>query len=174
MLKSARLSPAKATISCSRRVIAPLTRIPKPSLYAGQKARRNRRAPLRPTPEFKAEAVRQVVERAIYLVRDEKIILDQDLAALYEVETKALVQGVAMLSGVLRSERAVSVNIEIMRAFVRLRRLLLTHEVLAKKLASIERKYDEQFKVIFDAIRTIMAPEAPSKHRRIGFRPRKD
>lgn len=76
-----------------------------------------------------------------------------------------------MLSGVLRSKRAVAVNIEIMRAFVRLRRLLLTQEALAKKLASIELKYDTQFKVVFDAIRKIMAPEVPSKLRRIGFRP---
>jgi hypothetical protein len=79
-----------------------------------------------------------------------------------------------MLSGILRSDRAVAVNIEIMRTFVRLRGLLLAHEALAKKLASIERKYDKQFKVVFDAIRQIMAPDPPSKQRRIGFRPRND
>jgi hypothetical protein len=78
-------------------------------------------------------------------------------------------QGVAMLSSVLRSKRAVKVNIEIMRAFVRLRRMLSTHEDLARKLASLERKYDTQFKVVFDAIRELMKPPDPPK-RQIGFR----
>jgi DNA-binding PadR family transcriptional regulator len=78
-------------------------------------------------------------------------------------------QGVAMLSSVLRSPRAVRVNIEIMRAFVRLRRMLSTHEDLARKLASLERKYDTQFKVVFDAIRELMKPPDPPK-RQIGFR----
>lgn len=77
-------------------------------------------------------------------------------------------QGVAMLSSVLRSKRAVRVNIEIMRAFVRLRRLLASNEELARKLAALERKYDAQFKVVFDAIRELMAPPTP-KRRRIGF-----
>jgi hypothetical protein len=77
-------------------------------------------------------------------------------------------QGVAMLSSVLRSERAVIVNVEVMRAFVRLRAMLAGHEDLARKLAALERKYDAQFKVVFDAIRDLMAP--PSKPRRpIGF-----
>ena len=67
-------------------------------------------------------------------------------------------QGVAMLSSVLRSPRAVAVNIEIMRAFVRLRRMLATHADLAHKLDTLERKYDAQFKVVFDAIRQLMAP----------------
>lgn len=79
-------------------------------------------------------------------------------------------QGVAMLSSVLRSPRAVRVNIEIMRAFVRLRQLIGSHEQLARKLASLERKYDQQFKVVFDAIRELMAPSEPKKSRRIGFR----
>ncbi len=77
-------------------------------------------------------------------------------------------QGVAMLSSVLRSKRAVRVNIEIMRAFVRLRRLLASNEELARKLALLENKYDAQFKVVFDAIRELMSPPGP-KHRRIGF-----
>lgn len=80
-------------------------------------------------------------------------------------------QGVAMLSGVLRSERAVAVNVEIMQTFVRLRRLLLSQEEMARKLSALERRYDQQFKVVFDAIRQIMAPEIPPKSRRIGFRP---
>jgi hypothetical protein len=78
-------------------------------------------------------------------------------------------QGVAMLSSVLRSERAVKVNIEIMRTFVKLRRLLATHEDLARKLDALERKYDRQFKVVFDAIRELMAPPDPKPRRRIGF-----
>lgn len=80
-------------------------------------------------------------------------------------------QGVAMLSGVLQSDRAVGVNIEIMRAFVRLRQLLATHEDLARKLAALERKYDAQFKAVFGAIRALMTPPAPKKKRPIGFGP---
>jgi hypothetical protein len=157
------------------------------------------------------------IEQAILLIRSQKVMLDADLAALYEVQTKQLVravkrnvsrfpidfmfqltedefenlrcqigtssqwggrryppyafteQGVAMLSSVLRSERAVQVNIEIMRAFVRLRRILASHADLARKLESLERKYDTQFKVVFDAIRQLMIPPAP-KRRPIGFR----
>ena len=67
-------------------------------------------------------------------------------------------QGVAMLSSVLRSKRAVMVNIEIMRAFVRLRQILGAHADLARKLAALERKYDSQFKAVFDAIRELMTP----------------
>jgi hypothetical protein len=77
-------------------------------------------------------------------------------------------QGVAMLSSVLRSPRAVQVNIEIMRAFVRLRRMLQENVDLARKLAALERKYDSQFKVVFDAIRELMKPPEFTP-RRIGF-----
>ena len=77
-------------------------------------------------------------------------------------------QGVAMLSGVLRSKRAVHVNIEIMRAFVRLREMLAAHKGLAKKLEELEKKYDTQFKVVFDAIRQLMTPP-DGKKRKIGF-----
>ena len=73
-----------------------------------------------------------------------------------------------MLSSVLRSERAVQVNIEIMRAFVRLRQLLASHEDLARRLDELEQQYDEQFKVVFEAIRQLMAPPARSQ-RQIGF-----
>jgi hypothetical protein len=77
-------------------------------------------------------------------------------------------QGVAMLSSVLRSPSAVQVNIAIMRAFVRLREMLLTNAELARKLADLEAKYDDQFKLVFDAIRELMIP--PEKpRRRIGF-----
>jgi hypothetical protein len=79
-------------------------------------------------------------------------------------------QGVAMLSSVLRSPRAIQVNIEIMRAFVNLRRMLATHADLARKLAALEMKYDIQFKAVFDAIRQLMAPSSPTPRRqRIGF-----
>jgi hypothetical protein len=77
-------------------------------------------------------------------------------------------QGVAMLSSVLRSNRAVQVNIEIMRAFVRLRQMLSSHKDLERRLVALEREYDEQFRVVFDAIRILMAaPDKPPK--RIGF-----
>jgi len=143
-------------------------------------------------------------------------MLDADLAALYGVETKALVravkrnadrfpedfmfqlnpqefdnlrcqigtssswggrrhaphafteQGVAMLSSVLRSKRAVQVNVEIMRTFVRLRRILADNAGPARRLDDLEKKYDVQFKAVFDAIRSLMQPPAPKK-KRIGF-----
>ena len=77
-------------------------------------------------------------------------------------------QGVAMLSSVLRSQRAVYVNIAIMRAFVRLRQVLASHSHLAKKLDELEEKYDTQFTVVFEAIRELMTPRSFAK-RRIGF-----
>jgi hypothetical protein len=78
-------------------------------------------------------------------------------------------QGVAMLSSVLRSPRAIAVNIEIMRAFVQLRRLLDSNAELARKVAELERKYDGKFKAVFEAIRQLMAPSATAG-KRIGFR----
>ncbi len=77
-------------------------------------------------------------------------------------------QGVAMLSGVLHSKRAIQVNVEIMRTFVRLRQLLASNAQLARKLEALEKKYDAQFKVVFDAIRQLMTPPEPKK-RNIGF-----
>jgi hypothetical protein len=79
-------------------------------------------------------------------------------------------QGVAMLSSVLRSSRAVQVNIAIMRTFVRLREMLLSNAELARKLAALENKYDAQFKVVFDVIRELMLPPE-SPRRKIGFHP---
>jgi hypothetical protein len=180
------------------------------------------------------------IEAAILLIRGEKVLLDADLAALYGVETRVLIQavkrnaerfppdfmfqltkeeldllrsqfvtsksasrlnqgepgflrsqfvisksgdprggrryppyafteqGVAMLSSVLNSPRAIKVNIEIMRAFIRLRRMLASHADLARKLENLEKKYDVQFKMVFDAIRKLMASPEP-KRRRIGF-----
>ena len=157
------------------------------------------------------------IEKAILLIRGQKVMLDADLAELYGVETKILVravkrninrfptdfmfqlnkeefdnlrfhfgtssywggrryppyafteQGVAMLSSVLRSQRAIQVNIEIMRAFIRLRQMLASHAELARKLDALEKKYDAQFKQVFEAIRQLMAPPEP-KRRAIGFR----
>ena len=77
-------------------------------------------------------------------------------------------QGVAMLSGVLHSRRAVQVNVAIMRTFVRLRQMLASNARLARKLEEMEEKYDSQFKIVFDAIRELMTPREPKK-RRIGF-----
>jgi len=160
------------------------------------------------------------IEKSILLIRNNKVILDRDLAELYGVPTKVLnqavrrnlkrfpddfmfqlshqelekwrsqfvtsnsagkmgvrrrpyaftEQGVAMLSSVLNSDRAIEVNIAIMRAFVKLREILSTHKDLARKLTELERKYDENFRVVFEAIRQLMAPPPPSgKKRRIGF-----
>src|SRR4030095_12358202 len=157
------------------------------------------------------------IERRIYLIRKQKVMLDSDLAELYGVTTgnlnKAVTrnadrfpkdfmfqltreeyaslrfqigilkrgqhakylprafteQGVAMLSGVLHSPRAVQVNVAIMRTFVKLREMLTTHKNLAQKLEALEKKYDRQFKVVFDAIRQLMQPEEPPKQQRIGF-----
>ena len=77
-------------------------------------------------------------------------------------------QGVAMLSSVLNSERAIDVNVEIMRAFVRLRQMLSKHSDLERKLAALEKKYDEQLKVVFEAIHQLMAPPE-TKKKKIGF-----
>ena len=176
------------------------------------------------------------ITQAILLIRGHKVMLDSDLAELYGVATKVLIQavkrnqdrfpedftfqlsseefellrrqngtsslrsqfvtsnpdaestrtarggrryapyvfteqGIAMLSSVLHSDRAIHVNIEIMRAFVRLRQLLATNVEMARKLATLERKYDAQFRVVFDAIRELMTPPEPKKKRPIGFGP---
>lgn len=73
-----------------------------------------------------------------------------------------------MLSSVLRSSRAVQVNVAIMRAFVQLRRMLASHADLARKLDALERKYDSQFRVVFDAIRELMSPPEP-KRKPVGY-----
>ena len=78
-------------------------------------------------------------------------------------------QGVAMLSSVLKSRQAVEVNVEIMRAFVRLRGMAMHSAELARRLNALESKYDRQFKVVFDAIRELMTPPAAAQKRRIGF-----
>ena len=163
----------------------------------------------------------EVIERRTYLIRGQKVMLDSDLAELYQVETfnlnKAVKrnpdrfpsdfmfqltkeeadslrfqigiskpegrggrrylpyvfteQGIAMLSSVLNSERAVLVNIAIMRAFVKLREIMSTHKDLARKIDALERKYakhDQQFQIVFDAIKKLLQPPLSPK-RRIGF-----
>ena len=80
-------------------------------------------------------------------------------------------QGVAMLSTVLNSERAIAVNIAIMSAFVRLRQILATHKQLAERLAAMEKKYDQKFKVVFDILRQLTEPPPEPPKRPIGFLP---
>ena len=163
----------------------------------------------------------QAIEPRILLLRGQRVMLDSDLADLYQVEVKALnqavrrnperfppdfmfsltqqeaallrsqivtlkgaggrgrnikylpyaftEQGVAMLSSVLKSERAVQVNVEIMRAFVRLRELVGENRELARRLDELEARYDRQFKVVFDAIRGLMTPPPATPKHRIGF-----
>ena len=78
-------------------------------------------------------------------------------------------QGVAMLSGILNSDRAIQVNISIMRAFVQLRKLISTHKDLVQKLSQFEKKYDEQFKIVFDALRQLIHKD-PEPRKRIGYK----
>ena len=156
------------------------------------------------------------IHQRIFLLRGDKIMLDRDLAELYQVPTKVLnqavrrnierfpsgfmfqltkkerielvtncdrfeslkhsssyplaftEQGVAMLSSVLKSKRAIQVNIQIMKTFVHLRKVMLSHAALSQRLDELEKKYDEQFKTVFQALRQIIYPPAPSK-RQIGF-----
>jgi hypothetical protein len=170
----------------------------------------------------------EVIERRIYLIRGHKVMLDSDLAELYQTETRALVQavkrnrarfpsdfmfqltetearvlrsqfvmskmvgsvrdgrggrrylpyvfteqGVAMLSSVLNSERAIAVNITIVRTFVRLRHLLATHKDLAAKLEAMEKKYSKQFKVVFEILRQLTEPEPMPKKGLLGFEPKR-
>lgn len=168
-------------------------------------------------------AVKRITSK-IYLIRNEKVLLDRDLAQLYSIDTKALKQavkrninrfptdfmfvlskeefenwrsqfvtsnsdkmglrrspmafteqGVAMLSSVLNSERAVNVNIAIMRAFVQMRKFLQSNEELAKKLNDLEKETKKKFasqqkqiKLVFDAIKELMMEKAVQK-RKIGF-----
>jgi ORF6N domain len=103
-------------------------------------------------------------------LRSQIVTLDSGRGRHRKYPPKAFTeQGVAMLSSVLRSQRAVMVNIEIMRAFVQLRRMLGANEDLARKLDALERKYDGKFQAVFQAIRRLMAPSQPPR-RSIGFR----
>jgi hypothetical protein len=161
----------------------------------------------------------EVIEGIILLVRGHKVILDSDLAAMYGVETRVLLQavkrnmkrfpddfmfqlnyqevaglrsqfvilmsgrgqhrkylpyvfteqGVSMLSSVLNSDRAIEVNIHIMRAFVKLRQMIASNKDLTRRLNDLEKKYDAEFRVVFEAIRELMRPPEPKK-RKIGFK----
>ena len=162
----------------------------------------------------------QAILSKIYWLRGKKVMLDRDLAKLYGVPVKALIQavkrnpdrfpgdfmvrlnwkeaqnsrsqivtlkqgrnikylphafteqGVAMLSSVLKSKTAIRVNIQIMRIFSKLRHMLETHGKLKRKIEEMERKYDGQFKIVFDALRELLAPTPPSKTKGpIGFHP---
>ena len=158
----------------------------------------------------------EIVVSKIAVVRGQRVMFAQDLAVLYGVETRVLMQavqrnidrfpqdflfqlndqeftnlksqfvtsswggirklpyafseqGVAMLSSVLRSTRAVAVNIEIMRAFVRMRALIESNKVLAKKITDLEKKYDGQFATVFQAIYDLMDDREKKPKRKIGF-----
>lgn len=102
--------------------------------------------------------------------RSQIVISNADRKGLRYAPMAFTEQGVAMLSTVLRSTRAIAVNIEIMRTFVRLRQILTSNADLARRLGQLEGKYDRQFKVVFDAIRKLMLPVRQQKQ--IGFRPR--
>lgn len=107
-------------------------------------------------------------EEAAALSRSQFVILKrgQNIKYLPYVFTE---NGVAMLSSVLNSERAIEVNIQIMRTFTKLREMLAAHKDLARKLDAMEKKYDTQFKIVFDAIRKLVeVPEKPKRH--IGFK----
>lgn len=159
----------------------------------------------------------ETIQGRILLIRNENVILDRDLAEMYGVETRVLIQGVkrnidrfprdfmfqlsneefenlksqfvtsswggirkrphafteqgvAMLSSVLRSPRAVQVNIAIIRAFVQMRKILSTHKELKGKIEAMEKKYDKNFRVVFAAIKELMEPIPPKKESKIGFR----
>ncbi len=159
------------------------------------------------------------IQNSIYLIRKQKVMVDKDLAVLYGVETKALVQtvkrnierfpfdfmyqltdkefailrsqivtsswggrrynpyvftehGVAMLSSVLKSKRAIEVNIAIMRTFSKLRQILSTNELLRRKIESMERKYDEKFQVVFEILAAMAADEEKPK-KTFGFHSKK-
>ena len=155
----------------------------------------------------------EAIVRKIYLIRGKRVMLDRDLAELYQVETRALnqavkrnldrfpqdfmfnltrqeigrvsqfviplkyannvfaftEQGVAMLSSVLRSKKAIHVNIEIIRTFTKLKEFILSHKDLQKKIAALEQRYDEQFRNVFEAIKELEEPIKRKRTRQIGF-----
>lgn len=126
------------------------------------------------------QSVRRNVERfpsdfMFELTRDEIVGISQFVTSSSVKFSKRVTafteQGVAMLSSVLRSRRAIDANVQIMRTFVKLRQMLASNTDLAVKLEKLERKHDSQFKIVFDAIRELMTPP-PAKVKPIGFRPR--
>ena len=118
---------------------------------------------------FPSDFMFQLNYHEVRLLRSQIVTLDKGRGRHRKYQPHAFTeQGVAMLSSVLNSEKAVRVNIEIMRTFVKLRQILSTHKDLAHKLEELEKKYDSQFRVVFDAIRQMMTPP-PVKSRKIGF-----
>jgi hypothetical protein len=132
----------------------------------------------------KAIALRQQVKRNIdrfpkdfmFQLNDEEVdaLVSQNVIPSRSVLGGALPyvftqEGVAMLSSVLRSEQAVQVNIAIMRAFVRMREAMISHKEMARRIDDMERKYDTQFKAVFDALRRLMEPPVPPPKRSIGY-----
>ncbi len=166
---------------------------------------------------MKTVATAGMIENRIYFIRGQKVMLDSDLAELYGVATKVLVQavkrnakrfpedfmfqlanqdvpvlrsqivtsssqhggrrylpyvftehGAIMAASMLNSDRAIEVSIHVVRAFVRLREMIATHKDLASKLEKLEKRYDAQFKVVFDAFRELMIPPSPQQ-KKIGF-----
>jgi hypothetical protein len=107
---------------------------------------------------FPADFAFQICPEEAALLISQSVISSSDWGGSRHLPYAFTEQGVAMLSGILRSPRPVLVNVEIMRSFVRLRRLLAPHANLARKLTELEQKYDAQFRVVFDAIRALMEP----------------
>lgn len=126
-----------------------------------QNVRRNRE---RFPQDFMFELTRAEIEWISQSVTSSNLKFSKRVTAFTE-------QGVAMLSSVLRSKRAITVNVEIMRTFVRLRQMLASNAELSRKLDDLEKKYDRQFKAVFDAIRRLMSP-AVLPRKEIGFRAR--
>ena len=114
-------------------------------------------------PDFMFELTRDEIAGISQIVTSSNVKFSKRVSAFTE-------QGVAMLSSVLRSKRAIAVNVEIMRTFVKLRQILTSNVELARRLEELEGKYDHQFKVVFDAIRLLMNP-TPAERKEIGFRP---
>jgi hypothetical protein len=114
----------------------------------------------------------QLVGKELEILRSQSVISRSGYGGRRTAPYAFTEQGVAMLSSVLRSARAVQVNIAIMRAFVRLRQMLRSNADLAKKLAALEMEYDAHFKIVFQAIRELMAPP-PAARKRIGFQSEK-
>ena len=141
--------------------LAELYRVPAKTLNQAVSRNRNR---------FPADFMFRLTTKEAAALRSQIVTLDKGRGRHAKYAPYAFTQeGVAMLSSVLRSRRAVEVNIAVMRAFVQLRQLLETHKDLAGSIAAMEKKYDGQFRVVFDAIRKLLAPPPLPLKRRIGF-----
>jgi hypothetical protein len=136
----------------------------------GVEVRALNQAVRRNVDRFPDDFMFQLTDEEVARSRSQIVILNRSRGSNLKYRPNAFTeQGVAMLSSVLRSPRAVQVNIEIMRAFVRLRQLLESNADLARKLEDLEKRYDGQFRAVFEAIRELMLP-ATRNARRIGFK----